>query len=169
MSVIYALLPGVNSAALLLNPISVVIFLTLLFLYLYIYGYKILSYSILAITLLVDNSFLILYLALFFYAISIKDKKLLIYSMILFGISMYLYGFDDGGKPKGYFIDMLGVYAAIFSPFLFLYYIYALYRVLIKEQKSILWYITFVSFAMSMLLSMRQKIYIEDFAPFVVI
>ena len=166
---IYALLPGINSAAVLVNSVSVVIFLTLLFVYLYMYGFIKLSYLILFVSLFVDNSFSVLYLSLFFYAVSRKDKRLLVYSLVLFGISMYMYGFDDGGKPKGYFVDTLGVYAAIFSPFLFLYYIYALYRILIKEDKNLLWYISFIPFVLSLLLSIRQKVHIEDFAPFIVI
>jgi len=166
-TVIFALLPGINSAALLVNSASLVIFLTLLFVYLYMYKYRTLSYVVLIFALFVDNSFSILYLSLLFFAISKKDNKLLIFSLILFGISMYMYGFDDGGKPKGYFLDTFGIYAAIFSPFLFLYYIYSLYRILIKEEKNLLWYISFVAFIFSLLLSFRQRVQLEDFAPFV--
>ncbi len=164
---IFALLPGINSSALLVNPSALVIFLTLLFVYLYMYEYKTLSYVVLIFSLFVDNSFSILYLSLVFFAMSKKDNKLLIFSLVLFGISMYMYGFDDGGKPKGYFLDTLGLYAAIFSPFLFLYYIYSLYRILIKEDKNLLWYISFVAFIFSLLLSFRQRVHLEDFAPFV--
>ncbi len=164
--VIFALLPGINSAALLVNSASIVIFLTLLFVYLYISNHKLLSYFILMISLFVDNSFSILYLSLIFFAVSKKDNRLLIFSVILFGLSMYMYGFDDGGKPRGYFLDTFGVYSAIFSPFLFLYYIYTLYRILIKEEKNLLWYISFVAFVLSLLLSLRQRVHIEDFAPF---
>ena len=163
---IFALLPGINSAAVLVNSASLVIFLTLFFVYLYMYGYKMASYIVLVLALFVDNSFSVLYISLFFYAISKKDNRLLIFSMLLFGISMYMYGFDDGGKPRGYFLDTFGVYAAIFSPFLFLYYIYALYRILIKEEKNLLWYISFVAFDFSLLLSFSQRVHLEDFAPF---
>jgi len=163
---IFALLPGINSAALLVNPASLIIFLTLFFVYLYMYNYKILSYLVLILALFDDNSFSILYLSLIFYSISKKDKKLLTLSLALFGISMYLYGFDDGGKPKGYFLDTFGVYAAVFSPFLFLYYVYALYRILIKEKKNLIWYISFTAFVFSLLLSFRQRVHLEDFAPY---
>ncbi len=164
---IFALLPGINSAALIVNSASLIIFLTLLFVYLYMYNYKLLSYLILLLAFFVDNAFSVLYLSLIFYAISKKDNKLLIYSLVLFGASMYMYGFDDGGKPKGYFLDTIGVYSAIFSPFLFLYYIYALYRILIKEEKNLLWYISFVALIFSLFLSLRQRVHLEDFAPFV--
>ena len=163
---IFALLPGINSAALLVNSASIVIFLTLLFVYLYICNYKLLSYFILLFSLFVDNSFSILYLSLIFFAISKRDNRLLTFSIVLFGLSMYMYGFDDGGKPRGYFLDTFGVYSAIFSPFLFLYYIYTLYRILIKEEKNLIWYISFVAFVLSLLLSLRQRVHIEDFAPF---
>lgn len=166
---LYAMLPGVNSAALLVNSAYVVIFFTLLFVYFYMYGYKRLSYLVLILALFVDNAFAILYLSIFFYSIFNRKKDFLWFSLILFGISMYIYGFDTGGKPKGYFLDTLGVYAAILSLFVFLYFIYAIYRILIKEEKNILWYISFTSFIISLLLSFRQKIMFEDFAPFVVI
>lgn len=166
---LYAMLPGVNSAAILVNGAYIVIFLTLLFVYLYMSGYKKSSYLILVLSLFADNSFSILYLSLFFYSIFNKEKQLLWLSLLLFGISMYMYGFDTGGKPKGYFLDTLGVYATVFSLFLFLYFIYVLYRILIKEEKNLLWYIAFSSFLLSLLLSFRQKLMLEDFAPFVVL
>lgn len=166
---LYAMLPGVNSVAILVNGAYVAIFLTLLFVYLYMYGYKKTSFFILAIALFADNSFAILYLALFFYSIFKKEKQLLSLSLILFGLSMYIYGFDTGGKPKGYFLDALGVYAATFSLLFLIYFIYALYRILIKEEKNLLWYIAFSTLVLSLILSLRQKLLLDDFAPFVVI
>lgn len=166
---IYALLPGVNSVALLVNNGVVVIFITLLFTYLYLLEYKIASHIILILSLFVDNSFTIFYSALFIYALANKKIDLLLLTSILVTAGLYLYGFDTGGKPKGYFVDTLGVYAAVFSPFLFLYFIYAMYRILIKEEKNLLWYISFFSLIVSLLLSMRQKLLLEDFAPFVVL
>ena len=166
---IYAFLPGVNSVALLVNNGSIVIFLTLLFVYLYMYHYKKASYTILILALFIDNSFTILYMALFCYAIFNRKTDMLVLTLVLFGLSMYFYGFDTGGKPKGYFVDALGVYAIVFSPLLFLYFVYAMYRILIKEEKNILWYISFFSLIFSLLLSLRQKLLLEDFAPFVVL
>jgi hypothetical protein len=166
---IFALLPGVNSAAILVNPTELVIFFTLLFLFFYMQGSFKQAYMLLFIMLFIDNSFVILYFSLFFYALYKKDNFFIVYSLLLFTISMYVYGFDTGGKPRGYFLDTFGVYAAIFSPFLFLYFIYALYRVLIKEKKNILWYVSFVTLVLSLLLSLRQKLHVEDFAPFIVI
>jgi len=166
---LYSMLPGVNSIAILVNGAYIAIFLTLLFIYLYMYGYKKASFAVLIIALFADNSFAILYLSLFFYSILNKEKQLLTLSLALFGLSMYIYGFDTGGKPKGYFLDTLGVYAAVFSLFLFIYLVYALYRILIKEEKNLLWSISFFSLVISLILSLRQKLLVEDFAVFVVI
>ena len=166
---LYAMLPGVNSAAILVNGAYIVIFFTLLFVYLYMYGYKKSSFLVLFLALFADNSFAILYLSLFFYSIFKKEKQLLLISVILFSTSFYSYGFDTGGKPRGYFLDTLGVYSAVFSLLLFLYVIYVLYRILIKEEKNLLWYISFCALVISLILSLRQKLLLEDFAPFVVI
>lgn len=166
---IYALLPGVNSVALLVNSGIVVIFFSLLFTYLYLKEYKFASHLVLITSLFIDNSFTIFYIALFVYALMKRKTDLFILTLILFSTSMYLYGFDTGGKPKGYFADTLGVYAVVFSPFLFLYFVYAMYRILIKEEKNLLWYISFFSLVVSLLLSLRQKLLLEDFAPFVVL
>jgi hypothetical protein len=166
---IYACLPGVNSVALLVNNSSVVIFITLLFVYLYLIEQKAASHMVLIASLFIDNSFAIFYIALFIYGVMNRKIDILVLTLVLFSTSMYLYGFDTGGKPKGYFVDTFGVYAAIFSPFLFLYFIYSMYRILIKEEKNLLWYISFFSLVVSLLLSLRQKLYLEDFAPFVVL
>ncbi len=167
--IVYLLLPGTNSAALLVNSAQVVIFLTLLFIYVYEIKKFFVAYLILILSILADNSFSILYLSLIFYSLYKKDNTLLYLSLILFGVSMYIWGFDTGGKPKNYFVETLALYGAIFSPLVFLYFFYTEYRIFVKEDKNILWFISFVSFAFSMLLSFRQKIRLEDFAPFAII
>jgi 4-amino-4-deoxy-L-arabinose transferase-like glycosyltransferase len=166
--IIFMLLPGVLSASLLVNSAIIVIFCTLLYLY-YFQKYNKQSYLLLILFLFVDNSFAILYLALFFFSIKNKDKKLLYFSSIFFIISMYIYGFSTDGKPKGFLVDTVAVYATIFSPILFLYFIYAIYRAGIKNEKSLSWYISFTALLLSIIISFRQKVYIEDFAPYVVI
>jgi 4-amino-4-deoxy-L-arabinose transferase-like glycosyltransferase len=165
---IFMMLPGVNSAALLLNESIIVIFCTLLYLYLYKVRNKE-HYFLLVLFLFIDNSFAILYLALFFYAIKKRDNFLFVASLILFAVSMSIYGFEIGGRPKGYLIDTFGVYASIFSPLLFLYFFYSLYRIGIKFEKDMYWYISMTALALSFIFSLRQRILIEDFAPFVVI
>ncbi len=167
--IVYLLLPGTNSAALLVNSAGIVIFLSLLFIYLYESKKYIMAYFVLSFSFLFDNSFSIFYLALVFYSLYKKDNTLLCFSLILFGVSMYIWGFDTEGKPKNYFVETLAIYSAIFSPFVFLYFFYTEYRILIKEEKNILWFISFVAFVFSLLLSFRQKIRLEDFAAFAII
>jgi hypothetical protein len=59
---------------------------------------------------------------------------------------------------------------SIFSPFLFLYFIYSIYRILIKEEfKDIIFYISSIALISSLILSFRQKVDIVEFAPFLVI
>ncbi len=165
---IFMILPGVNSAALLINESIVVIFCTLFYLYLYKKTGKE-NYFLLLIFLFIDNSFAILYLALFFYSLKKRDDVLLFGSLILFGLSMSLYGFEIGGRPRGYFVDTFGIYASIFSPLLFLYFFYAIYRFGIKYEKDMYWYLASTALMLSFIFSLRQKVYIEDFAPFVVV
>jgi ABC-type multidrug transport system fused ATPase/permease subunit len=66
-------------------------------------------------------------------------------------------------------MDTLISYSLIFSPFVFLYFFYTLYRILMKEEKSILWFISFIALIFSILISYRQRILIDDFAPYVVV
>lgn len=165
---IFMILPGVNTAALLVNESIVVIFFTLLYLYLYkLYEKE--HYILLTLFLFIDNSFAILYLALFFYSLKKKDNILLIVSLVLFGLSMSIYGFDIGGHPRGYFLDTFGILASIFSPLLFIYFLYSIYRVGLKWEKDMYWYISTTALALALIFSLRQKVDIVDFAPFIVI
>jgi len=165
---IFMILPGVNSAALLVNESIIVVFFTLLYLVIY-KTKKRHCYVLLLLFLFIDNSFAILFLGLFFYSLAKKNNKLLVISLILFGISMSYFGFDIGGKPKSFLLDTFGIYASIFSPVLFLYFFYAIYRIGIKQEKEIMWYISATALGLSLIFSLRQNIKIEDFAPFVVI
>jgi len=165
---IFMILPGVNSAALLLNQSIIVVFCTLLYLYLYKKTGKE-NYFLLLLFLFIDNSFAILYLALFFYSLKKRDNLLLFISLFLFGLSMSFYGFEIGGRPRGYFADTFGIYASIFSPLLFLYFFYAIYRFGIKYERDMYWYLASTALVLSFVFSLRQKVYIEDFAPFVVV
>ena len=166
--IIFMILPGVLSSSLLVNSAIVVIFFTLFYLY-YYQKYNEHSYILLLLFLFIDNSFAILYLALFFYSLKDKNNKLLYFSLILFLISMYMYGFSTGGKPKGFLVDTFAIYATVFSPFLFLYFLYTIYRAGIKNDRTLTWYISTTALVLSLIFSFRQRIYIEDFAPYVVI
>lgn len=166
--IIFMVLPGVLSASLLVNSAIMVTFFTLLYLY-FFHKEKKHSYVLLFLYLFIDNSFAILYFAIFLFSLKSKDKKILITSLVLFSLSMYIYGFESAGKPKGYFLDTFAIYSTIFSPLLFVYFVYTIYRAGVKNEKTLTWYISSTALLLSLIFSLRQRIYIEDYAPYVVI
>lgn len=167
--VLFLLLPGTVASALCVNEASLVICLSLLVLCAYEYGFKKCFYILLVLVLFVDSSFAVLFLSLFFYALYKKDLPFVFFTLALFGASVGMYEFDYSGKPKGYFLDTLGIFAACFSPLVFVYYFYVIYRLAFKPQKPMLWFIMATSFLFCLIFSMRQKLYLEDFLPFCVI
>ncbi|MBZ7963450.1 hypothetical protein [Campylobacter sp. 2457A] len=166
---LFILLPGTVASALLVNEAAIVISLTLAILCAYEYEKKWLFYLLLILSLCVDKSFNILFLTFFFFGIYKKDFLLLNLSLILFGINISFYGFDISGRPRGYFLDTLGIFSACFSPLVFIYFFYVIYRLMFREKKSLLWFLMSITFIFCSLLSLRQKLYLEDFLPFCVI
>jgi len=165
---LFIIIPGVNSSALLINEASIALFFTLLFLYLY-ETKRLYSLLLLPLLAILGGSFWPLFLALFAYGVYAKKGAELTLGALLFGLNMYIYGFDVSGIPKGYFLDSLGGFSAVLSPPLFLFFLYALYRILIKEQKPLIWFVVFVPFIIALLLSLRQKIDFEVFGSYLVI
>ncbi len=165
-AVLYSLLPAVLGAGVILNKAPFLIFFTALLLLLsplHILG------MVLALCLLfLDKAFAILFLALGAYAIYKRRWKTAAFYLLLFVASLTIFGFDVGGKPKSYFLDTFAIFGAIFSPLLFLYFFYVIYRILVKERKDILWFVSAIAFLFALFLSFRQKILLLDFAPFAV-
>jgi len=166
-SLIFLLLPGVIAGAIVVHISIVLIMFVLLYLYIY-EKTKHHCIVVLVVIAFLDNSSMILFLSLIFYSIKRNNKNLKIVSGILFVATVWWYGFETSGKPQSYFEDTIGVYLSIFSPLLFLYLLYSLYRYAIKNQTSLLWFISTTAITSSILLSFRQKIILEDFAPYVV-
>lgn len=165
---VYILLPGVMSAALLVNSAGVMIFTLFLLLYLYQINSRLIPF-VLALFLAIDGAYALLYFALFVYAFNKNSKFYMAFTAILFFAAYYLYGFDTMGKPSGHFLDTLGLYATIFSPVVFVFLIYVLYRKMITKEYDITLYVGGVVFVLSLLLSFRQQIHIEDFAPYLML
>ncbi|NPA64754.1 MAG: hypothetical protein GXO16_07240 [Epsilonproteobacteria bacterium] len=166
-TLLFALLPATIGSAVVINKAPFLLFLTLLFLILYhvrpVYGY------VLAVVMLfVDHSFAVLFLAMALWGLYARKFEAIFFAG-LFVASLILFGFDTGGKPKSYFLDTFAVFAAIFSPLLFLYFFYAIYRVLLKERKDPVWFVSATAFFFSLALSFRQRISLIDFAPFAVV
>ncbi len=167
---IFMFLPGILTATVLVNVAIIVLPLVLLFVLFYEKGYfNILPFIMLALFFIHEAS-IIFFIAILLYALRYKDKKLIITATAFLLAFVYLAkGIEIGGRPSGHFIEIFGLYATVFSPLLFLYFFYTMYRILLRERKTLIWYISFSAFAFSLLLSMRQRVYITDFAPYVMI
>ncbi len=167
--IIFILLPGVISSALLVDSAGFVIFCLLLFLYIYeIFSIKF-TYPFLLMLSLVDATFIYLFISLIFYAFHKKDMYYLFFNIALLVTSLFLYGIHIHGSPKGHLLDVIGLYSAIFTPVIFIYVFYVLYKRFLSKDTNILWFISTVPLLISLLLSIRQVIYIEDFAPYFIV
>ena len=166
--ILFLLLPGVNALALVLSNGEIIIFFVLL-LCLYLQDFKKIPYALLFAMVFIDKSFFLVFLALIFYGIAKKDNLLIFASLGFFAFNLYFFGLDIGGHPQGYFLDVNGHLILIFSPLMYLFFLYALYRVFLKEQKPLIWYITCVSLFFILLLSLRQKVDTQSYAPLLVV
>ena len=164
-SLIFMLIPGLIISSLIVNKSIYIIFLTIFFVYLY-HIKKYLSYLLLAAMVFLDYSFISLFFALIFYAIYKKDNLLLVLSLIFLALNANYFNYDIGGKPRGYFLDLFGTYFLIFSPFVFVYFLFAIYKGIFDKKRDIVFFISFFTFIISIILSFRQKIKIDDYAPF---
>ncbi|MDB2562532.1 hypothetical protein N9X61_02895 [Sulfurimonas sp.] len=167
--VIFILLPGVLSSALLVDSAGLIIFGLLLFAYIYENFSKNYTYPLLLVFSVVDGVFIYLFISLIVYSFYKKNKVYMITNIAFFIISFYLYGINAEGSPAGHLIDTIGLYAAIFTPVIFIYIFYILYRRFLSKDINILWFISSIPLLISLLLSFRQNIYIEDFAPYVIV
>ncbi len=166
---IFILLPGVTLSFILVNYATIPIFLTLLIVYSYKKEFNILLVLAMVLLLFTHSAQFVIYLAIVLYSYQKKRwwLTLLAIGFILLASSVSVYEID--GIPRGHLVQLVGIYAAIFSPTLFLLVVYAVYKVAIRGDKEILWYIVVTALTISVLLSIRQAIKITDFAPFVVI
>lgn len=166
--ILFLLLPGVNALSVLLSKGEIIIFCILL-LCLYEKEFKKIPYFLLFLMVFVDKSFFLVFLALIFYGIAKKDNLLIFASLGFFAFNLYFFGFDIGGHPRGHFLDVNGHLILIFSPLLYVFFLFALYRVFLKKEKPLIWYILCVSLAFMLLLSLRQKIDTQSLAPLLVV
>ncbi|MCR4941577.1 MAG: glycosyltransferase family 39 protein [Campylobacter sp.] len=167
---LFVLLPGVVASAVLVSDAGLCIMLALLLIYLFHLKKYILFYVILFLTAFIKGEFIVLYLAFFIYALTRKNAFLAWFCVLLFAFDIYFFGFDTKGKPSGHFVDTFGIFAAVFSPFVFAYFVYTIYRIWVKESsKELLWYVSVSAFCFSILISLRQRFAIEIFLPFCVI
>jgi len=169
-TIVFAFLPGMITATVLANISIIVLPLVLAFVLFYERKNYIAMTLIMTILFFIHEASVIFFISIFIYSIFTRDKILFILSSSFLTASIYLAkGIAIGGRPSGHFVDIFGLYAGVFSPLLFLYFFYTNYRILLREKKHLIWYISFVALIVSLLLSIRQKIYITDFAPYVLI
>ncbi|WP_455756699.1 hypothetical protein [Sulfurimonas sp.] len=166
---IFILTPGVISSALLVDNAGLVIFGLLLFVYIYDkFALKYSYYTLLFLSIL-DGGFVYLFLSLILYSTYKKNKDFLFFNVLLFLLSIAIYGVDISGSPKGHLLDTIGLYSAIFTPVIFIYIFYILYRRLLSKEINVLWFVSAVPLVISILLSFRQNIDIEEFAPYLIL
>lgn len=169
-TVIFMLLPGILTGSTLANIAILVLPVVLLFVLMYEKGYFWILPFLMLILFFIHEASIIFFIAVLLYAVVQKDKPLMILSSTFLLAFIYLAkGIMIGGLPSGHFVEIFGLYATLFSPFVFLYFFYALYRILLRGKKTLLWYISFTALAFSLLLSIRQRIHITDFAPYMMI
>jgi len=167
---IFALLPGIITASVIVNIAVFVITIVLEFLILHAKKQIVWQGVVMLLLLFIHDASVIFFISLSIYFAFKRDSKLFGIAIIFTAISLlYFNGLDIGGKPKGKFLELFGLYVALFSPLVFIYFFYALYRIWIKEKKDILWYISFTAFSLSILLSLRQQVIMTDFAPYVIV
>lgn len=165
---IYVLLPGVTSAALVVDNAGLVIAL------LFLFGYLQLHYGRYALGLIpfligIDPAFAYLFFAVTLYGFYRKEYWYSGVGITSLSVSLFLYGIHIGGLPESRFLDVLGVYTAIFSPIVFIYLFYVLYRRMIAKEWDLIWMIAMSAFLISLLLSFRQKVEVQTFAPFLLL
>ncbi|WP_321778894.1 hypothetical protein [Sulfurimonas sp.] len=166
---IFVLLPGVISSAIIVDGAGLVIFGLLFFVYAYEHFSKTCIYIILGIYAIIDGGFLYLFLSLAIYAIYTSQKKFFLFNIMALFISIGIYGVEAKGVAQGHFLDSIAVYAAIFTPIIFVYIFYVLYRRYLTKEIDILWFISSIAFIISLLLSFRQRMELEHFAPYLIL
>jgi len=167
--VVFVLLPGVMSSAIIVNDAGLIIFGLLLFAYIYERYSIILVYILLSLYMFINGGFTSLFMALTIFALYKKERSFFVFNLLLFLTSLFIYGINSHGSPKGYFLDSIGIYAAIFTPLIFIYLFYVLYRRYFTKEIDILWFISTVAFVFSLLLSFRQRVSLEYFAPYLIL
>lgn len=168
ISLIYVLLPGITSAALIVDDAGLMITAVFLFAYLHRrFG----RYSLVLLPglLAINPAFAYLFCAVGIYGVLRRDWVYVLSGWSMLGVSLLLGGIRVEGIPKGHFLDLMGVYTAIFSPVVFVYLFYILYRRFIAREWDLLWMIAATAFLISLILSFRQKIDIQTIAPFMML
>ncbi len=162
-TIIFMAIPGVSVEAVIVSNSSIITFICLIIIYSQ-EKYNKIRYELFIFVSFLDAGGSILCLALFFYALLKNKTKTLIFSIVCFGVNMFIFA-PIHGIPQSYFIDTIGLMSIVFTPILFIYYIAVVYSCTFSKPPSLLNLIPFIGFVFILLLSTRQKINIESFLP----
>lgn len=165
---IYLLLPGITSSALLVNVAGLKIVTLFAFVYMYL-RFNNWSLILLPLFMLLDATSIFFYFSIALFGISRKQWATAGVSLGLLILAVFFFGIDLSGRPQGRFLDALAIYSAIFSPVVFMYLFYVLYRRYMTHERDLVWMIASSMFIISLLLSFRQKVNIQDFAPYLMV
>ena len=167
--IFYLLLPGVVISSVLANDTLIITSMVLLFLYFYLGGYRLISLLPFFFLSLVHWSALYFYMTMMLYGLFQKKRWIFLASVAALGV-YFLIGIEiPQNHSKSYFFELLGIYATIFSPLLFIYLFYALYRTLLRGERDIIWYISFGALVISLGLSLQERIKITDFSSYLML
>ena len=167
---VFMLLPGIITSAVLVNIAVVVISLVLAFIIFYEKKRVVCQALMMLLLLFVHDASVIFFVGVTLFSAFTRNKKLFTISIAFLAVNLlYLNNLSIEGRPQGEFLELFGLYIALFSPLVFIYFFYALYRIWLREKKDILWYVSFTAFVLSILLSLRQQVDMTDFAPYVIV
>ena len=166
---VFMYLPGVMASAVSVNSAVFIVLVALIAVFLVQNSHFKSLFVLLVASIFVSQAFLALYVALFFYGLYSKNRAISVLGGIFAIVWLFIFDFDFSGKPKGYLIDTMAVFGAVFSPFVFIYFIYSIYHIWVKESKDFLWFISTGAFCICLVFSVRSKPPLELFLPFCVI
>lgn len=164
--VIYLLLPGVIASGVLLNEATYALTTVLLFFLAYRGNNLLLQIVALLLLLPSPTATFSFYGMLALYGYRKEKSRLMWLALFFFLLSLGVGNYDFRGRPQGHFLELMGVYAALFSPLFFVYYFYSLYRVSLEGPRDIHWTVASGALVISIFLSVRQQVLIVDFSPY---
>ncbi|KIM07194.1 MAG: hypothetical protein KU38_10695 [Sulfurovum sp. FS08-3] len=167
---LFILLPGIVTSMILVNISVVVIAWVLIFLNAYHKNWSIVQSIALIVLLFVHDSAIVFFISLAIYGYFRDKKYLLVVALLLVMMALWMGEYlEIGGLPRGHFATIFGLYIAIFSPFVFVYFCYTLYRLYHEKKHDIVWYIASMGLLFSFLLSIRQQVIVTEFSPYILI
>lgn len=154
---IYALIPGVIMQGGIINESIVVLFMVLMICYAE-RTKRLFIYPLCVVAVFLGENALMLFLALFIYFGIARHIKSALFALLCLLTNIYIYGIDISGLPRGNFLGTISELALLYSPALFVYFMYVIYHNFARGGANLLLYISGISLITSMILSVRQDV-----------